>query len=100
MPVGDYIKLFDSDGSFYIIDPKYEQTIDAAVTRYIDSGKTIDTLLDLELAEGASFRFLASKIIGWIYTTPETRKAYLDFTHSVFQEEKSTKASLGIFEED
>lgn len=100
MIIGDYIKLYDNDNNFYIISPEYESTIDSAVSRWIDSGKTLDTLLDIELAEKAPFRILASVIVAWIITTPESRRRYIDFVNEVDKEEKAVKMELGIFEED
>ncbi len=50
-----------------------EPIVDAAVQRYVDSGKTIDSLLSLTSTGGDSFKVLASSISSWTVSTPAAR---------------------------
>jgi len=71
-----FLSVFTRDGSFCRVDVSEEGIIDAAVTRYADSGKYADSVLHLSLAFSPGvYRVLASEITSWLDSTPESRAA-------------------------
>lgn len=72
--VGDFIKLYDDGGIYWILSPDNEQSIDAAVSLWIESGGTRDTLLDLTSPDGSNVRLPASNVRSWHISTPESRR--------------------------
>lgn len=69
---GTYLKVYDRIGEAVYCIADDEPRIDAAVSRWIETKR--DTLLDLTLLEGTTYKTLASDIMAWTITTPETRE--------------------------
>lgn len=71
---GSFIILFTRDGDDARLALADEPVIDAAVTQWVDSGRTRDRLLMLTTTGGAAYRVLASDITSWMESTPESRE--------------------------
>lgn len=69
-----FVKVFTDDGGYVCIVPTDEGKLDGAVTRWLDSGETRDTLLDLTLLCGDTYRLRASQVTLWIVSTPDGRE--------------------------
>lgn len=65
-----WIQVWTSDGGFLCVALDEEPRIDAAVQRWVDMER--DTVLSMSGLNG-DVRYLASQIVGWIASTPQTR---------------------------
>lgn len=99
MEPGSFVRLWDTNGAAFMVSIDEEQRIDAAVSKWIDSGKTRDTLLDLIDVIGAPYKTLASEITSWLVLTPESRRAGVIYTKALDDEAQAIRTELGIFEE-
>ena len=99
MEVGSFVRLWDTNGAAFMVAIEEEPRIDAAVSKWIDSGKTQDTLLDLTDVVGSSYKTLASEITSWLVLTPELRRAGVAYNKALDDEVVAIKSDLGIFEE-
>lgn len=63
----------DSGSCRCVVDD--EPALDAAVQRWIDSARTLDTLCLLTTACGTTYTVLASEVTAWIVSTPTARAA-------------------------
>lgn len=69
-----FVKVYDIQGDMVGVALSEEPRIDAAVSKWVDSGKTQDTLLSLETPDGSEYKTLASAIQSWLVSTPEIRR--------------------------
>lgn len=92
-----YCKIFEDDGNI-CVRPEQESRINAAVSQYVDSGGTRDTLLDLETLAGETYYTKASRITSWYVSTPETRRKIIEVEKLLEDEKKAFQADLGIWE--
>ena len=83
---GSYLIVYSRDGSCCRCVLQDEQALDAAVTAYLDSGKTKDRLVTLTAVSGATYRVLASDVTSWLDSTPETREADTEFESALKDE--------------
>jgi|GEM_PF-3814767 len=70
--------------------------LDAAVTAYLDSGKTRDTLLCLTFVEGTEYHVRASCIRAFWLNTPEHRKRFLMHERHTRDEDRELRSELGL----
>lgn len=98
MSIGAYVKVFDDDG-YVLVPPAEEPRIDAAVTAYLDSGGTRDSLLRLATLDGAEYVVRASSIRSWIMTTPETRRRQVEHEKALTDERREYAAEIGYWED-
>jgi len=96
--LGSWVILYDASDSAWSFEVDDEPRIDAAVSRHIDSGGTVDTLLDLTTTDGFRTRIRASHVMAWFVSTPETRRRAVELSHLQDEETKQVKADLGIWE--
>ena len=96
--VGTYLKLYTGDG-YVLCQPQEEPRVDAAVSRWIDSGRTQDTLLSLDLMDGCAYKCLASCVSEWFLSTPENRRTSIEWEQLAKQEDTEVRQSLGIWDE-
>ena len=96
MTLSTMLRVWDAFGSAADLDPSEEPRIDAAVSRWIDSGERANTLLDLTMLNGSRYRALASDLRSWVLSTPETRRTQIEITHMQAEEDRQHKAELGI----
>lgn len=74
--------------------------IDAGVSRYIDSGGTADTLLDLTLLNGYELRIRASRVTAWFISTPDARLRAMELEKLQGEERAAHRTTLGIWDDD
>jgi len=71
--IAPFIMLYECDGRA-TIEADENDAIDAAVSRWVDSGRTRDTLLHLMTPYGDTYNVLASRITSWYITTAASRE--------------------------
>lgn len=94
--VGSYLRVFDQNGSYCYAKIEEEPRIDAAVTQYVSSGGSRDSVIDIELQEGATYKILASHITGWFVSTPDTRRERIRLNKLMNEEEDRIAEDVGI----
>ena len=97
---GTFVKLWDTSGDSVCCVAEDEPRIDAAVTAWLSSGKTADSILDLTLESGDGFRILASAVVSWIVSTPEGRLRATECDAAHKAEAEEFRAAAGIWEDD
>jgi hypothetical protein len=95
-----YLTIWDSTGERTSVSMEDESRIDAAVSQWIASGRTQDTLLDLTCPEGAPYKVLASTICGWYTSSPDSRRRLKELNKELDVEDKRVRAELGIWDAD
>lgn len=95
-----YITVWDTSGERTSVCIDDEPRVDAAVSQWIASGRTQDTLLDLTTPEGVSFKCLASSIISWYTSSPEGRRRLKELNQELDAEDKRVKMELGIWDDN
>lgn len=95
---GTYVRVFDEDGNISV-ELDDEPRVDAAVQRWIDSGRTRDTVLSLTCLDGSEIHMLASKITTWYVSTPESRRLQVEFEAAYQQELRQMRAAAGWMED-
>ena len=96
---GAFVKLWTTDGECWGVVPEDEPRIDAAVSQWIDSGETRDTLLLLTFTGGDPFKLRASCISAWMLSTPEGRRREWEISKASDEERERVKRELGMWEE-
>lgn len=91
-----WLVVFEIANGSTHVDPGDEGALDAAVSRYLDSGGTRDELLCLTLAEGGAYRVRASQISSWYLSTPEHVRHNLIRTHAQRESDRTLRAALGL----
>ena len=95
-----YLRVWDTDGGIAEVHEHEEPRIDAAVSQYLSSGRTHDTILDLTMISGAEYKILASCVTSWMLCTPETREANLRQELAMRDEEKTMRHALGMWDDE
>jgi hypothetical protein len=67
-----WLQVWTTDGEFILCCAEEEPNLDAAVTGFIDSAGSRDTLCLLTAIGGATHRLLASTVTSWTIQTPAT----------------------------
>jgi hypothetical protein len=96
--VGRFLKLWTKDNGAWAFIAEDESRVDVAVQQYIQARG--DTLLDLTLMGGDSFRLLASYVACWMVSTPEGRHAEIKIGKASTDERDNTRQELGIWEQE
>lgn len=91
-----WLLLYEADNTCTSLIPEEASRIDAAVSGWIDSGKSRDELLHLTLREGGTFCTLASSIRSWWICTPEHRRKALEYEKQLKDESREMKAAIGL----
>lgn len=87
-PPPSYLRVYDWSNGVWRVMPHEESQVDAAVTKWIEEQK--DTLLHLELVEGAEAVTLASDIRSWCLSSPEIRERQRSFDAMLKDEETAS----------
>lgn len=95
-PPDTWLVVLEADGSSTHADPADEGMLDAALSRYVDSGCTRDEILCLTLSEGGNYHVRASRISGWWLNTPEHTRRNLFRTAAQRENRKTIRAELGL----
>ncbi len=96
--MGRFLKLWTTDGLAWTCVAEDEPRVDVAVQRCVQAGG--DTLLDLTLSGGDSFRLLASRVACWMVSTPEGRRAEMMMSKVGDDERDRSRQELGIWEQE
>jgi hypothetical protein len=70
--------VYERDGGYVCVEVGDEPRIDAAVTSWLDSGGSRDSLLDLTLIDGSEYRVIASHVVAWSISSPESRQRFIE----------------------
>lgn len=95
-----WVKVWFMDEGWVLCPLDEEPRIDAAVTTYIDSGRTRDSLIHLTAVDGGRVVVRASFVSGWSVSDPAMRRAGWEYRAMVEAEDRENKAAVGIFTED
>jgi len=95
-PPESWLVVFEIANGSTHIDPSDEGALDAAVTRYLESGGTRDELLCLTLSEGGTYRIRASQVSSWYLSTPDHVRNNLIRNAAQRDIDRATRASLGL----
>ena len=90
-----WLCVLESDGTTHI-DAADMGALDAAVSRYVDSGCTRDEVLCLTLVEGGTYHVKASRINSWWLCTPTQRYRDLVRQSRRRDAERNDRAALGL----
>jgi hypothetical protein len=94
--VETWLSVCEIDGVIYL-DPAEENSVDAAVTHYLDTGR--DSVLHLDRATGYEYHTRASNILSWFVSSPESRRAEMLFGKDAHEESTALKTELGVWDE-
>jgi hypothetical protein len=95
-----WVKVWFTDEG-WVLCPEYEEPrIDAAVSAYIDSGRSRDSLIHLTALDGGRIVVRASFVSGWSTSDPEMRRAAWEHRAAFEAEDRENKAAVGIFGDD
>lgn len=83
----EWLEMWDVDNDVYFVSPAEEPNIDAAVTRWIESNETRDTLLHLDLVSGTFLKIRASDVKSWRLSTPAARAMQEQINDSIVRDE-------------
>ena len=98
--IGTFLKIYEHDSSYTIVEAAEEPRVNAAVEKWIASGCTTDTLLDLTCVDGDDFCIKASAIVSWLLSTPEGRRRRVEWEASVKEESREYKQATGDWDEE
>lgn len=93
-----WVVLIDERGVGWRVIPENRHSVDAAVEKWISSGRTQDTLLDLTEVDGGELRILASIVQAFYMSTPELRRAGVQFRAFKEREEMEIRMDLGLWD--
>ena len=96
MSLGTWIVVWDHMGGSFTVRSEDEPRIDAAVSAFLDSGGTRDTLLDLTTTEGFDLRLRTSNVASWMRSTPEGRRRQLDIERLQREETEAFEEEAGL----
>lgn len=97
--IDTYLKVYDGEDSCFVCVPEDEPRVNAAVSRYVDSGCTHDTLLDLTMVEGPTIYIRASDIRCWFVSTPGSRERRIGIDKESEDEYAEHRRAHGIWDE-
>lgn len=99
MNLSAWLNVWEANGCVFATDPADEPRIDAAVSKWLDSGKTRDTLLSLSFLDGREYKVLASNIVSWAISTSESREKEYEIRKFQEDEDKELKSRVGLWED-
>lgn len=85
---GTYLVLYLASSIAFYVDPADYDSVEANWAKWVESGRTVDRVLSLSYIGGAPLRLLASSLVGFSLSTPETRRVYAAFENAMDEEEK------------
>jgi len=85
-----WLVVYERDGLFVYVDVGDEPRVDAAVTSWLDSGGSRDSLLDLTLIDGSGYRVIASHVVAWSVSSPESRLRTIEHSAAMRDEKAAT----------
>lgn len=95
--LGDFLIVYEKGGEVTQVEADESNSVDAAVSAWIDSGRTKDSILYLSMVNGtATYRVLASCITSWWVSTPAYRRAHLEQVQRQKNESRALKTEMGI----
>lgn len=100
MTPGTYCSVWLIDGDHLEVAAEDAPRIDAAVDAYLASGGTRDNIIPLTGAPGNEISVLASYVVGWTVTTPETRERRWERKAALDAESREYRHANGIFDAD
>lgn len=92
-----YLKVFEETGQI-LVEPGHADSIDAAVTHFMETGR--DSLLHLTTVAGEDYVTRASNVLCWVTSTPAGRLRSLEFEKHNADERAEARAALGLPYED
>lgn len=92
--------MFFDDDSNMLVEPDEEPHIDAAVSTWLSSGKTVDSILSITLLDGTEFKVLTSTVMSWYVTTAADRKRSWELERDLRDERKQHRLDAGLYEGD
>lgn len=92
---GSFLKVWQGE-NWVLAIPEEEPRIDAAVSQWIDSGGTRDTILRLTLVDGDTFTLRASTIDSWLLSTPEGRRRSHEWDKAAEDERREQRTAAGF----
>lgn len=90
-----YVAVYDESGHVKCV-PEDEPRVDAAVSLWVDSGRTRDTILYLTALDGARYCVLASHVTSWMLSAPQDRERSAGIELALKEERKS----FGLLDDD
>ena len=91
-----WLVLYETDSTCTHVDVHDMDHIDAAVTAYLDSAETRDTLLHLTMVEGGVYVIRASHIKAWFICSPEHRHRGTEHEKYRTEENKRLRLEVGL----
>lgn len=91
-----WLTVWESDGMTYTVEIQEEPRIDVAVSQFIESGGTRDSLLHLNMTDGRCYVVRASVITSWAISTPDTRRKSMKYQQWQKEETKRFMQELGV----
>jgi hypothetical protein len=98
--LGSWVCIYDALDSLWTVGVDDEPRVDAAVSRYLDSGGTTDTLLDLTTIENETLRIRASLVVAWFVSSPETRRRSVEVESMQKSEHAANRQATGQWTDD
>ena len=96
MSAGSYLVLWTTQGDELDVSPDVSvQSLDAARQRFIDSFGNLDSILTLTQMNGEDISILASQLVAWQMSTPESRAEGLAHEAAKMDEKASHRAIYG-----
>lgn len=93
-----FLLVWDDQGDTIRVKPKEEAQLDQAVSAWLESGGTRDSLLYLTTINGETYRCLASSIRAWLGSSTVSRRKHLEQMQQLEAEEEEMRRELGIWE--
>lgn len=94
-----YMTVYDTAGGCVHAVVEDEGSLDAAMSRYLESAGTRDELLHLTMTNGQRYVIRASAVQSWILCTADGRLRSLEIEKAAKDEDKENRHALGIWEE-
>ena len=96
-PPDSWVNVWFGDGSIGDFAVDEAPRIDAAVTTWLESGGTRDSLIHVTGRWSAECAFLASWVRGWQVNTPESRRRYWEVEKATRDEKAELRNAVGLF---
>jgi hypothetical protein len=98
--LGTYLRVWDHESNCVDVLVEHEPSVDAAVTAWVDSNRTRDSVLRLETVNGHEYKTLASEIASWMISTADGRRLATLQEVARAGEAQQHRYEAGLFEDD